>query len=193
MGKSVLAQVPVTKIWRDKGHTGFCLYRYFDADDVLLYVGLTVTMDQRWEEHSETSTWVTLAARGHWEFMSDWTTAEAAEINAIRAEQPLFNREHNSSPAASCRLYDYLDTKGRLDLLPLRFTPKRYSSLNDTDRLQLAEKRRRGFYPERVAVKVGTATEVADTLVRWLPPDLLREVAASLAAYAAGTLSGECP
>lgn len=68
------------------------VYRFFDTDGSLLYVGSTVNPPQRWSSHKGTKDW--------WPFVTAytltwWPTAERAyveEYKAIRTEQPKHNQ-----------------------------------------------------------------------------------------------------
>lgn len=70
------------------------LYRHFDVDDVLLYVGISVGPGGRFDGHAASAVWFPFAHHATWEWFPDRPSAEAAEIRAIRTEMPLFNREH---------------------------------------------------------------------------------------------------
>lgn len=92
------------------------LYRPYDADGVLLYVGITDRLAQRRSMHRRNSSWSAFAVRTDLEWFADRQNAEAAEVAAIQAEVPLFNERH-ASPEAKIRLVEYLIANGRLDLL----------------------------------------------------------------------------
>lgn len=68
------------------------LYRHFDAGGTLLYIGITVDLEQRVRGHEQTSDWLALSARCEVEWFDTRREAEGAEREAIRTEQPLFNR-----------------------------------------------------------------------------------------------------
>lgn len=71
------------------------LYRFYRADGVLLYVGVTVDIAKRFTSHRRWSAWYDKAA--------SYTVAEFetrgqvlhAEVLAIRNEGPLYNRAGN--------------------------------------------------------------------------------------------------
>lgn len=79
----------------------FCLYRLFDADGDLLYVGATKKLQARMAAHRRSQTW--------WEDVDEAATrvewhaspqdAAAAEQAAIREERPAWNRSGRNSPA----------------------------------------------------------------------------------------------
>lgn len=97
--------------------TSTALYRYYDAADTLLYVGMTGDLAEREVEHIRDSTWMDFAARSTIERFPTRAEAEDAERDAIRDEAPLFNIAHNDTPGMTRRLVDYLIEQDRRDLL----------------------------------------------------------------------------
>lgn len=97
--------------------TGTALYRRFDAEGTLLYVGITDALDERTKAHDDGSSWSEFATHETVEMFPDRAAALAAEVQAIRSERPLFNMQHNNSPEARRRLVGYLIQNGRIDLL----------------------------------------------------------------------------
>jgi hypothetical protein len=73
---------------------GCSLYRFYDADDLLLYVGVTSAGPSRWSEHEQNRAWWDLVARTTVEHFPGRVEALAAEKAAIRAEQPKWNTMH---------------------------------------------------------------------------------------------------
>lgn len=67
------------------------LYRLFDAEGSLLYVGITVHFLQRVQQHSVGQTWWEEVARIEVEHFADRLAAGAAEIHAINTESPRYN------------------------------------------------------------------------------------------------------
>lgn len=93
------------------------LYRAFDSDDVLLYVGITDDLGERTFNHARASTWMEFAATAKYEHFTDRREAEEVEISVIQSERPLFNLAYNDDPQADQRLVDYLIEHDRRDLL----------------------------------------------------------------------------
>lgn len=93
------------------------LYRWFDYDDRLLYVGITRDVAGRQESHSKRSSWGRFADHCKIERYPTREDAEDMERHAIKCESPLFNHVHNDTQEARQRLVEYLVEKGRLDLL----------------------------------------------------------------------------
>lgn len=67
------------------------LYRFFDAGDRLLYVGIARDLGQRFSAHLRRSSWWVEATRGMSDTYPSRTEAELAEAVAIRSERPIFN------------------------------------------------------------------------------------------------------
>lgn len=93
------------------------LYRYFDVEGHLLYVGITGDLAVREVSHIRDSSWMDFAARATIERYPTRRAALDAERDAIEAEKPLFNVTHNEWPGAARRLVEYLVEQGRTDLL----------------------------------------------------------------------------
>jgi hypothetical protein len=71
------------------------LYRHFDDQDVLLYVGITDSLGDRTNGgHARTSDWVQFADRAEAEWHDSRELASVAERDAVREERPVFNRQY---------------------------------------------------------------------------------------------------
>ena len=71
------------------------LYRWFDADDQLLYVGISNNVVRRSGEHAKAKAWMRQAVRNTVEWLPDRASALAAEEAAIESEHPKHNIVHN--------------------------------------------------------------------------------------------------
>ncbi|MFF0777065.1 GntR family transcriptional regulator [Streptomyces sp. NPDC003720] len=71
------------------------LYRLFDAEGRLLYVGITTDPHQRWKRHAMFMSWWGQVARRTVDWLPSWQEALAAEKRAIQEEGPRFNGTHN--------------------------------------------------------------------------------------------------
>ncbi|MFJ7999002.1 GntR family transcriptional regulator [Streptomyces sp. NPDC096310] len=71
------------------------LYRLYDADDRLLYVGISRTPEDRWKRHDLFKWWWPKVARKTATWLPNWADALKAEAAAIREEKPRFNGTHN--------------------------------------------------------------------------------------------------
>lgn len=71
--------------------TRTALYRLYDANDQLLYVGISDNPRQRWGTHSAEQVWWPLVVRKTVEWFGNRREAAKAEAAAIRAESPAKN------------------------------------------------------------------------------------------------------
>ncbi|MFH9812521.1 winged helix-turn-helix domain-containing protein [Streptomyces olivaceus] len=79
------------------------LYRYFDAGNSLLYIGISNDPNFRAKAHlyeSRPDAWPTRAVRRVDEWYDSRTLALAAEEAAIRTERPRYNGKHNYDDAS---------------------------------------------------------------------------------------------
>lgn len=67
------------------------LYRHFDADGLLLYVGITNNPTRRLAEHKCRAIWRNEIDRVDVKWIGDRADALEAEAKAIREERPIFN------------------------------------------------------------------------------------------------------
>lgn len=68
------------------------LYRYYNSDDELLYVGITGGGSKRQAQHSRKSAWFSEVKYAHFEHFDTRDEASQAELRAIYIEQPKHNR-----------------------------------------------------------------------------------------------------
>lgn len=73
------------------------LYRFFDVDDRLLYVGISLHAAQRASSHKRDKEWWPHVARMEVEHLGQITRSRAEEIeaDAIKSELPIHNVKHN--------------------------------------------------------------------------------------------------
>ncbi|MFE9448308.1 GIY-YIG nuclease family protein [Streptomyces sp. NPDC006739] len=74
------------------------LYRAFDADGALLYVGITDSPTVRFKQHQTTAEWWPLMVLREVEWLNTRSEAEQTEAKAIKAEAPKFNRSTGHGP-----------------------------------------------------------------------------------------------
>jgi predicted GIY-YIG superfamily endonuclease len=72
------------------------LYRYFDAEENLLYVGITRDQSKRFSSHNRQSKWMPMAVRCTLEHFETRAEAKAAETIAIQNENPVHNISETS-------------------------------------------------------------------------------------------------
>lgn len=70
------------------------LYRYFDTDGRLLYVGISGNNLKRQSQHKKNSEWFSQAATAKFEHFSNRQAALAAEKQAIQTEKPIYNLQY---------------------------------------------------------------------------------------------------
>ena len=74
-----------------------CVYRIYDVNDVLLYVGITNNLTIRWSEHKSNPWWRTVGNRYDVRWYSTRATAAMEEKHAIMTEHPKYNSLCRSS------------------------------------------------------------------------------------------------
>ena len=68
------------------------LYRAYDTDGVLLYVGVSLNTRKRFKDHKHDSAWWPEVAKTTEEWYPVRDDAQRAEIDAILTENPKYNR-----------------------------------------------------------------------------------------------------
>ena len=74
---------------------GVAVYRFFDVEGDLLYVGVAQSITQRWADHAASKPWFGDVHHMTVVWYSDLATAEAIEREAIPDERPRYNITHN--------------------------------------------------------------------------------------------------
>jgi len=67
------------------------LYRYYNDNKELLYVGITGDQSKRFSAHNRSSEWMQLATTAKLEHYATRGDAKAAETKAIKEENPIYN------------------------------------------------------------------------------------------------------
>lgn len=70
------------------------VYRHFDQDRVLLYIGISMRPVDRGKQHASAADWTEFAAFVEGVWYTTRAEAEAIELAAIKTELPVFNRKH---------------------------------------------------------------------------------------------------
>lgn len=83
-----------------------CVYRAFDAEDRLLYVGIADDVERRIAAHQGGSGWFDHAERLVIESHVDRAAAMSAERQIITRERPLWNLQGSPDKAAAQKLVD---------------------------------------------------------------------------------------
>jgi hypothetical protein len=85
---------------------GASVYKYFDKNSILIYVGMTGRGSRRNAEHNKTKDWWPLVASQEVEHFDTREQASAREVGLISELSPPFNRQHNKhSPDALLAAY----------------------------------------------------------------------------------------
>lgn len=85
------------------------LYRHFDENNVLLYIGISSDPDRRARQHLAYSEWAKFAVHRTDEWLAHWDEALHAEGLAIAQETPVFNGTGPGGPEArDARIREYL-------------------------------------------------------------------------------------
>lgn len=135
------------------------LYRHFDADGALLYVGISLNSIKRTMQHRSGARWFEQIARITIEWLPSREEAEQAERNAIRSERPANNVVHalrqveqspGPSPAQYQRLAVLHPQSGRLN--GWFFVPQMaeqllgwFRAIFPSERFELVDGRERSF------------------------------------------------
>ena len=69
----------------------YVLYRFFDKDEMLLYVGITMNPVGRFKNHRWSKPWWTAISRISMEHFASVDEVKTAERNAIKSEHPIWN------------------------------------------------------------------------------------------------------
>ena len=80
----------------NKGLLPHYLYRHYDANNNLLYIGITKDIAVRTNEHKRTSRWIKLSSRIELENHKGTYAAAHAEERAIKKERPIYNITFNN-------------------------------------------------------------------------------------------------
>lgn len=87
------------------------LYRLYDAADQLLYVGIAVRPDCRWEQHASDKAWWHQVTRKTVEWHENRASALAAEAQATAEEKPLYDMSWRHTQEAPRDGFD--DSEGK--------------------------------------------------------------------------------
>jgi len=85
------------------------LYRHYDQQENLLYVGISLAAMNRLATHERNANWFSKITRVDMERFSDRKQALIAEKEAIKSENPLHNIIHNSKTQPKRNLSITLD------------------------------------------------------------------------------------
>lgn len=92
------------------------LYRHFDKDGALLYVGISLSPTYRLSQHRDASRWFSRIADIKIEWHDSREAALEAERAAIKAETPEFNIVHNRNIPEVAGIIERIADESRADL-----------------------------------------------------------------------------
>jgi predicted GIY-YIG superfamily endonuclease len=99
--EAALAAAAAVRGKRRRSVAPAAVYRAYDADRVLLYVGVSKNFGGRWLQHAREKSWWSEVKTQTIEWFEDEPSAYAAETEAIRDENPAYNiagRVRNGEP-----------------------------------------------------------------------------------------------
>jgi predicted GIY-YIG superfamily endonuclease len=84
------------------------LYRFWGKNKELLYIGISKSFGNRFNQHAHMAEWFAAAETVTIEHYPTRKSVEAAEKKAIRAERPLHNKTHNPDYESTVDHYRWL-------------------------------------------------------------------------------------
>lgn len=93
------------KEWLVPDDTPTSVYKYYDRDGILLYVGITGRGSTRNSEHNKTKPWWQHVVRQSVEHFSTRERAQRRETDLIRKMAPPFNKQQNRDHAVAYETY----------------------------------------------------------------------------------------
>lgn len=84
------------------------LYRFFDKDKNLLYIGISKSFGNRFNQHAHISEWFAKANSVTIEHYPNRASVETAEKKAIKSERPKYNKSHNPDYESAVKHYRIL-------------------------------------------------------------------------------------
>jgi predicted GIY-YIG superfamily endonuclease len=133
----------------DSGRTA--LYRLYNKNYCLLYVGITGDPEARFAQHKASKPWWREVTRKTVEWYGTRDAAALAEIAAIRVKEPWYNREHSRGAVVTVELPEAVHANA-LDLLCRLFGHDRELVLSS---LLMREAAARGLYGDAPCFHVG--------------------------------------
>ena len=142
-----------------------CVYRAFDADGTLLYVGQSMRPNQRIAHHKSHKTWAPLVAR--WTISDPMPTGDAldAEARAILTEKPFYNVAGTDVGAAFGE-WQKRSTKRHLDVMTAigdALVPEIFDGLMSSEPMRPIGER----YADAVTVARNADPSITDAEVLW--------------------------
>ena len=137
------------------------IYRLFDSEGQLLYVGISDRPEVRWTEHALSKNWWHLVAHQSIDWLPTRTVALAAEAEATKNERPLFNAIRMADGSIVKAVYDDSVAREKITRALLREIRERV--LNAGTQVTASG----------VARRFGVSASTAASAIRSLPAGLL--------------------
>ncbi len=115
-----------------------CLYRFYDAHNTLLYVGVTRDLSARFGAHRRDAAWWLDAARVEVAFYESMDAAAAAEAVAIVTERPLYNAAR-PTPSRVRTLHERVGVSAESGLLRATAEAERLRRVNGEQYVRLVQ------------------------------------------------------
>lgn len=137
------------------------IYRLFDSEEQLLYVGISDRPEVRWTEHALDKNWWHLVARKSTDWLPSRSVALAAEAAATKSERPLFNAIRMADGSIVKAVYD--DSVAREKITRVLLREIREQVLGSGTQVTASG----------VARRFGVSASTAASAIRSLPAGLL--------------------
>jgi len=102
----------------DTSNSPNVLYRFWDSSNSLLYIGISKSFGNRFNQHAHMAEWFSKAHSVTIEHYSDRKSVESAEKRAIKTEKPIHNKAYNPDYESAVDHYRMLKShfyrKGRV-------------------------------------------------------------------------------
>lgn len=98
------------------------VYRAYDSDGSLLYVGIAKNWGSRWAQHAEHSPFFGEVARLEVRYVASREEALTVEADAIRTERPVWNKAHAPRRERRFRLLTSA-SGGPIGIVPAEWLP----------------------------------------------------------------------
>ena len=150
------------------------LYRCFDKQGALLYIGQSLSFFSRLEQHRQDSPWYNVVASVTIARFHTKAAAIEAEKKAIKAERPLHNKIHNQKVLQDTADWYGIKIKTQWEMKASSFRRSRLLSLTDVmERTSLSERQiysltRKEKFPEGHVTYYHEYVWVEGDIDRWI-------------------------
>jgi hypothetical protein len=139
------------------------LYRLYDADMRLLYVGISISPEGRMEEHARTKPWWSDVAYRSVEWFENGVLAREIETAVISSERPLHNYVDNKIPPQRVELGSDGDLRAAAD--HFQETRRQADQARATLYRMVVDARRAGMSRAEIIRTTGLNGQTVDTAI----------------------------